>query len=70
MKVKDLYDEYFLELLNKNENLIKLNIFIIGYQCDQGVRACGGRSGSELGPDIFRELMHCQESAQHQEALI
>ena len=34
MKVKDLYDEYFLEILNKNENLIKLNIFIIGYQCD------------------------------------
>ena len=70
MKVKDLYDEYFLEILNKNENLIKLNIFIIGYQCDQGVRACGGRSGSELGADNFRELMHCPDSTHHQEALI
>ena len=35
----------------------ELNIFIIGYECDQGVRACGGRSGTELGPKYFRNLL-------------
>jgi len=37
-----------------------MNIFILGYKCDSGVRACGGRSGSELGPDSFRDLLHAE----------
>jgi len=43
--------------MKQNEASIKMNIFLIGYNCDQGARACGGRSGSELGPDNFREML-------------
>jgi hypothetical protein len=56
MKPKDLFDEHFKFVIG-NSN-IKMNIFILGYKCDHGIRACGGRSGAELGPDSFRKLLY------------
>lgn len=57
LRIEDIFSDHFREVMKQNEDQIKLNIFLIGYQCDQGVRACGGRSGAELGPDNFREMM-------------
>ena len=57
LRVEDIFSDHFQEVMKQNEQQIKLNIFLIGYQCDQGVRACGGRSGAELGPDNFRGMM-------------
>ena len=57
-----LFTPHFKQIMEDNSQ-INLNVFIIGYKCDQGVRACGGRSGSELGPDSFRELLHAPSSS-------
>jgi hypothetical protein len=56
LKVSDMMDDYFLEVLANNASSIHLNIFLLGYRCDQGVRACGGRSGAELGCETVREV--------------
>jgi arginase family enzyme len=56
MSPKDLFSDHFANVLTQTD--IKMNIFIIGYKQDQGVRACGGRSGSELGPENFRQLIN------------
>mmetsp|Transcript_72 Transcript_72/g.145 ORF Transcript_72/g.145 Transcript_72/m.145 type:complete len:326 (-) Transcript_72:480-1457(-) len=58
MRPEDVFSQYFRDILKANDSMIALNIFIIGYKNDSGVRACGGRSGSELGPDNFRELLN------------
>lgn len=57
MKPEDVFSEHFRNIMKANQDNINLNVFVVGYKCDQGVRACGGRSGSELGPDNFRELL-------------
>lgn len=57
LRVEDVFSEHFSQVMKQNESQIKLNIFLIGYQCDQGVRVCGGRSGTDLGPDNFREML-------------
>ena len=62
LKIKDLFDEYFTSILNQNANQIKLNVFIMGYKCDQGIRACGGRSGAELGAEVFRDIFFKSQS--------
>jgi arginase family enzyme len=54
---KELVSDHFKEVLQNNKSEVNLNIFILGYECDQGVRACGGRSGTELGPSVFRNLL-------------
>jgi arginase family enzyme len=56
MRPEDVFTEYFHDILDHTD--IKMNIFIIGYKQDQGVRACGGRSGSELGPENFRQIIN------------
>ena len=63
MKFEDLVSDHFRSVLENTKNDVMLNIFIVGYECDQGVRACGGRSGTELGPTVFRKLL--QEENQH-----
>lgn len=57
LKVNDLMDDYFLEVLKNNAATVKMNVFLIGYKQDQGIRACGGRSGAELGCQVFREML-------------
>jgi len=49
-------------VIKQNEAQINLNVFIIGYKCDQGIRACGGRSGAELGAEAFREIFYQSSS--------
>lgn len=63
LKFEDLVSDHFRSVLENTKNDVMLNIFIVGYECDQGVRACGGRSGTELGPTVFRKLL--QEENQH-----
>ena len=55
LRMEELVSKHFMSVLNNNE--VHLNIFIVGYECDNGVRACGGRSGTELGPSVFRKLL-------------
>ena len=50
-----------MEVVNAQSNLAIFNIFIIGYNCDKGVRAKGGRSGSETGPECLRKMLYTQE---------
>jgi len=57
MKPEELFSDHFRDILKANDNQIAMNVFLVGYQCDQGVRACGGRSGSEQGPNSFREIL-------------
>lgn len=57
LRIEELVSKHFMTVLNNNKNDVLLNIFIIGYECDNGVRACGGRSGTELGPSVFRKLL-------------
>lgn len=57
LTVKELLSDHFKVVLENTKNDVHLNIFLIGYQCDQGVRACGGRSGTETGPAVFRNLL-------------
>lgn len=52
-----MMDDYFLEVLEKNQTVVNLNIFLLGYRSDQGIRACGGRSGAELGCEVFKEVL-------------
>eukprot|EP00356_Strombidium_inclinatum_P009840 CAMPEP_0170483080 /NCGR_PEP_ID=MMETSP0208-20121228/2819_1 /TAXON_ID=197538 /ORGANISM="Strombidium inclinatum, Strain S3" /LENGTH=205 /DNA_ID=CAMNT_0010755991 /DNA_START=185 /DNA_END=802 /DNA_ORIENTATION=- len=64
MKPEELFSDHFRNILKANDSQIALNIFLLGYKCDQGVRACGGRSGSEQGPNSFREVMNIEGSKQ------
>lgn len=57
LRISELMDEYFMEVLEKNKNVVNLNIFLLGYRQDQGIRACGGRSGAELGYEVFSETL-------------
>lgn len=57
LKFEDLISDHFMTVIENTKNDVMLNIFIVGYECDQGVRACGGRSGTELGPTVFRKLL-------------
>ena len=57
LTVHDLISDHFKKVLENTKSDVHLNVFIIGYECDQGVRACGGRSGTELGPSVFRNLL-------------
>lgn len=63
LKVNELMDDYFLDIIKNNRATIKLNLFIIGYKQDQGIRACGGRSGAELGCQVFRDQVYHRQSA-------
>ena len=54
----DLFTEHFLNVVNNQSKSTKFNIFIIGYNCDKGVRASGGRSGSEKGPESLRKMLY------------
>ena len=47
-----------MEVVNAESNQAKINVFIIGYNCDKGVRAKGGRSGSETGPECLRKMLY------------
>jgi hypothetical protein len=62
LKINDLMDDYFLEVLRNNASTVKMNVFLIGYKQDQGIRACGGRSGAELGAQVFREMLYERHS--------
>lgn len=57
LRITELMDDYFLEVLEKNNETVNLNIFLLGYKQDQGIRACGGRSGAELGSEVFKEML-------------
>jgi arginase family enzyme len=58
---EDLFKEHFIQVVNADSNSAKANVFIIGYNCDKGVRAKGGRSGSETGPECLRKILYTQE---------
>lgn len=45
-----------MEVVNTNSNQTNFNVFLIGHNCDKGVKAKGGRSGSETGPEFFRKM--------------
>ena len=61
LRPADLFDPHFKSILEQNKG-INLNIFILGYKCDQGIRSCGGRSGAERGPDRFRKMLYLNEN--------
>jgi len=55
---EDLFGEHFMDVVNADSNQAKFNVFIIGHNCDKGVRARGGRSGSETGPECLRKMFY------------
>ena len=57
---EQLFSEYFRDTLKAQHESIFMNVFLIGYKNDQGVREILGRSGSEMGPENFRELFYSQ----------
>ena len=67
LKITELVSDHFKQVLEQNKNEVHLNVFIVGYSCDQGVRACGGRSGTELGPNVFRGLLQSENQQQFDE---
>ena len=40
-----------------------IKIFIVGFPCDLGASNCGARTGSENGPNNFREIMELKKNA-------
>lgn len=51
------YQEIKLLDINNSNDLKKLNIALVGYVCDEGVRRNLGRVGAEQGPRVLRERL-------------
>jgi hypothetical protein len=59
----DLFKDHFMDVVNADSNKTKCNVFMIGYNCDKGVRSSGGRSGSEKGPESLRKMLYSYEGS-------